>query len=56
MINVSKYENACLRDETERLRDEVRDCDFCSTSVEEHNRCYTETAKASGRRSKACLR
>jgi hypothetical protein len=55
MKNVSKYEMACLSDEKERLRDEARNCDFCSTSVAEHNRCYAETARASGRRSQVCF-
>lgn len=55
MKEVSEYESSCLRDETERLRDEVRRCDFCSTSMAEHSHCYEETAKASGRRSKACF-
>ncbi len=55
MRDISEHESNCLRDEKERLMDEVRQCDFCSTSMVEHSRCYEETAKASGRRSKACL-
>ncbi len=55
MREVSEHESICLRDEKERLMDEVRHCDFCSTSMAEHSRCYAETAEASGRRSKACL-
>ena len=55
MRELSEHESICLRDEKERLMDEVRSCDFCSTSMAEHSRCYEETATASGRRSKACL-
>ena len=55
MKNVSDYEMNCLRDEKERLMDEVRHCDFCSTSMTEHMDCYEKTARASGRRSKACF-
>ena len=55
MRELSEHETICLRDEKERLMDEVRSCDFCSTSMAEHSRCYEETARASGRRSKACL-
>ena len=55
MRNVSEYEKTCLRDEKERLQDEVRHCDYCSTSIDEHMHCYEETARSSGRRSKACF-
>lgn len=55
MREISEHESICLRDEKERLMDEVRHCDLCSTSLAEHSRCCEETAKTSGRRSKACL-
>jgi hypothetical protein len=55
MKNYSEHEANCLRDERDRLVDEVRRCDFCSTSMAEHRHCYEETAKASGRRSRACM-
>ena len=55
MKNVSAFEESCMRDEKERLMDEVRHCDYCSTSIEEHMCCYEETARSSGRRSKACF-
>ncbi len=55
MENLSEFEKSCLRDEKERLMDEVRHCDYCSTSMADHMHCYEETARSSGRRSKACF-
>ncbi len=55
MKNVSDSERNCLQGEKDRLMDEVRHCDFCSTSMAEHMHCYEETARASGRRSKDCF-
>jgi hypothetical protein len=55
MKEISDHTLSCLRDEKERLMDDVRRCDFCSTSTAEHSHCYEETARESGRRSKACL-
>ncbi len=55
MKNVSDSELNCLRDEKDRLMDEVRQCDFCSTSMAEHMHCYEETARVSGERSKGCF-
>jgi hypothetical protein len=45
----------CLNDEKAQLTAEVRTCDLCSESYEEHHRCYQETARASGERSRDCL-
>ena len=56
MENVSDSEQNCLQDEKDRLMDEVRHCDFCSTSMAEHMHCYEGTARASGKRSKDCFR
>ncbi len=56
MENVSDSEHNCLQDEKVRLMDEVRHCDFCSTSMAEHMHCYEETARASGKRAKDCFR
>ena len=55
MKNVNAFEASCLQDEKERLKDEVRHCDYCSTSMEKHMHCYEKTARSSGRRSKACF-
>ncbi len=43
-----------MRDKKERLMDELRRCDFCSTSMAEHSNCYEDTAKDCGKRSKEC--
>ncbi len=55
MKNVSDSERNCLQGEKDRLIDEVRHCDFCSTSMAEHMHCYEETARASGKRSRGCF-
>ena len=55
MKHASQHTLDCLRDEKERLMEDVRRCDFCSSSMAEHAHCYEETARASGRRSKACF-
>jgi len=55
MKHVSEHTLDCLRDEKKRLVEDVRRCDYCSSSMAEHSDCYEETAKVSGRRSKACF-
>lgn len=55
MKDIDANSMACLNDERKRLHDEIRKCDFCSSSVEEHSHCYEETARDSGQRSKACF-
>lgn len=51
----SSAEMTCLRDERDRLKDEIRQCDMCSSSLEEHRHCYEDVSKESGMRSKACF-
>jgi hypothetical protein len=55
MKEISDQTLICLRDEKDRLLDDVRQCDMCSTSLAEHRSCYVASARESGRRSKACF-
>jgi hypothetical protein len=55
MKTYSKETLACINDEKDKLRDEIRKCDFCSSSIEEHGGCYEEAARVSGRRSRECF-
>ncbi|MBL0712657.1 MAG: hypothetical protein JJV98_03050 [Desulfosarcina sp.] len=55
MKKVSEQNLNCLKNEKKQLRDAVRQCDFCSTSMAGHSDCYAETACESGRRSKNCF-
>ena len=55
MKNVNDQTLSCLKDEKQHLVDDVRRCDFCSGSMEEHSRCYEDAARESGRRSKNCF-
>jgi hypothetical protein len=55
MKTTSEQTITCLKDEKERLLEDIRRCDHCSTSMDEHSQCYEETAKASGNRSRACF-
>ena len=55
MKDDNKETLACINDEKDKLRDEIRKCDFCSSSIEEHGGCYEEAARVSGRRSRECF-
>ena len=55
MKNVDKNTFNCLKSEKQQLTEDVRRCDFCSTSMDEHSRCYEEAARESGGRSKSCF-
>lgn len=47
--------NACCSMEKARLVEDLRCCDFNSTSLEQRHDCYRRAAKESGQRSKACM-
>ncbi len=49
------HTNKCCSLEKQRLMEELRKCDLCSTSYAEFQRCYSETARESGRRARACM-
>jgi hypothetical protein len=55
MKNVDKQTLNCLKSEKQQLMDDVRRCDLCSTSMEDHSRCYEDAARESGVRSKSCF-
>ena len=55
MRNVDKQTLNCLNAEKQQLIDDVRRCDFCSTDMEDHSRCYEDAARESGARSKSCF-
>ncbi|MFH0726760.1 MAG: hypothetical protein V2B19_10490 [Pseudomonadota bacterium] len=47
--------NSCCSMEKQRLVSELRACDFCSDTIEDHNDCYQRVAKESGRNARNCL-
>jgi len=51
----SEEKHSCCTRERKRLMRDLRSCDFCSTSYEEHQRCYEGAASISGDRSRACM-
>ncbi len=54
MSSTSKNDvKSCCSMERKRLVDDIRVCDFCSTSWEEHHRCLSRAAKKSGQRSRS---
>lgn len=52
-INI-KAKECCAR-EKQRLVEELRECDYNTTSPEERHLCYRWAAKKSGHRSKECI-
>ena len=53
--SLEKKARACCRLEKDRLVEELRECDYETSSPEERHLCYRWAAKKSGRRSKECL-
>ena len=45
----------CCAQERKNLVDQLRKCDWCSTSYESFAKCYQTAAKETGERSRACL-
>lgn len=52
-INI-KARECCIR-EKDRLVEELRECDYDTSSPEERHQCYRWAAKKSGKRAKECL-
>ena len=50
-----KYDRKCISNERQRLKAAVWSCDYCSSSIDEHHRCYRRVAKESGSRSRKCV-
>ena len=46
---------ACCVAEKKRLTEELRQCDYGTSSPEERHACYRSAAKRSGRRAKKCM-
>jgi hypothetical protein len=49
-------QQGCCHQARKQLIEELRRCDFCTTSVEEHDACRQAVARESGERAKACGR
>ena len=41
--------------EKNNLVQELRKCDFCSSSYEEFHNCYRDAARESGQRARTCI-
>jgi hypothetical protein len=46
----------CCKDAHRTLIEELRQCDFCSTSYEEHRRCWRLTARRMGEQAGSRMR
>ncbi len=53
-ISHSKKRHCCAV-ERRRLIKELRKCDYCSTSYEEYQECYSDTAAESGDKARGCI-
>jgi hypothetical protein len=53
--DLSKRERRCLEDERRFLHEDMDKCGYCSDSYAKFNRCWQETAKTSGTRSRGCF-
>ena len=54
-MKTSSNKSGCCTKERKRLVEELRKCDYCSTSYEGFQKCYSVTAKESGERSQSCM-
>ena len=45
----------CCSMEKQQLVQSLYQCDFCTTSYDEHARCYRDAARRSGERSQTCM-
>jgi hypothetical protein len=52
---IKESERKCLDDERRFLHEDMDACGYCSDSYSEFSRCWHESAKASGARSRGCL-
>ncbi|MCG8688043.1 MAG: hypothetical protein MI892_24425 [Desulfobacterales bacterium] len=53
--SISIKAKACCAREKERLVEELRSCDYDTTSPEERHLCFRWAAKKSGQRAKECM-
>jgi hypothetical protein len=45
----------CCHTARKQLLDDLRKCDYCTTSVEEHDACRQTAARRSDERAKGCM-
>ncbi len=53
--NKNQQSRTCCRGEHKRLMQDLRSCDYCSTSYEQYQECYSQAARVSGERSQSCM-
>lgn len=46
----------CCKDARRTLLEELKKCDYCSTSYEEHQACRHRVARRSGEQARSCMR
>jgi len=51
---IQLYDSDCMSDENTRLKDELRQCEYCTESYEAHNECRTRVAQESRDRMSDC--
>jgi hypothetical protein len=49
------YDAFCATIEKERLVEEIRQCEFCTDSYEEHHECRRQVSKEAGERLQGCI-
>ena len=52
---LSDQERSCLEHERRFLHEDMHKCGYCSDSYEDFSRCWHESAKTSGSRSRGCF-
>lgn len=51
----TQHARRCCSQERKRLIQDLRTCDYCSTSYEQYQQCYSQAARDSGERSSVCI-
>lgn len=51
---MKEYDSFCTSMEKAQLKEELRKCEYCSQTLEEHDDCRKEVAAESGKRAQRC--
>ncbi|GBC63844.1 hypothetical protein DENIS_4843 [Desulfonema ishimotonii] len=51
---MEEYDAFCMTMEKEQLLEELRSCEYCTTSIEAHNSCRQKVAKENRERMRNC--
>lgn len=51
---MNEYDEFCISMEKSQLKEDLRKCEYCSETLEEHDTCRKAVAKHSKRRKRRC--